>query len=98
MSLFSEYANKKNVLMSTPHCIIEAHVQTQSLNTQGCGLPPDVENAAAPVYSATLLESTATYTCDAGFEMIGSGDIKCVQSGWETGPECNGTIYIYFVQ
>jgi len=70
----------------------------QKFNTQGCGTPPDVENAAAPVYSATVLGSTATYTCDAGFRMIGSVDIQCTSSGWEAGPECNGTIYIYFVQ
>ena len=84
--------------MSNHECIIGTNVQTKSFNTQGCGPPPDVENAAAPAYSDTELGSTATYTCDAGFGIIGSGDIQCTSSGWEAGPKCYGTINIFFVQ
>ena len=53
-----------------------------------CGLPPVVVNATAAEYSTTLLGSTATYTCDVGFWIIGCSVIKCLFSGWETQPQC----------
>jgi len=55
---------------------------------QGCGPPPVVENATAPVYSATLLGSTATYSCNAGFGINGSSVVVCQLSGWEATPQC----------
>ena len=58
------------------------------LYAQDCGPPPVVKNAAAPVYSTTLLGSMATYTCNSGFAMNGSDAIKCILSGWETAPQC----------
>ena len=54
----------------------------------GCGPPPVVENAAPAVYSATLLGSTASYTCNAGFGIRGSVTIKCLSEGWESEPQC----------
>jgi len=53
-----------------------------------CGPPPVVVNATAAEYSTTLLGSTATYTCNVGFEINGSGVISCLSSGWEGGPQC----------
>jgi len=53
-----------------------------------CGLPPFVVNATAALNSTTLLGSTATYTCDVGFVMNGSGVINCLSSGWEAEPIC----------
>jgi len=53
-----------------------------------CGAPPVVVNATTAEYSTTLLGSTATYTCDIGFEISGSGVISCLSSGWEGGPQC----------
>ena len=47
-----------------------------------------VENATAPVYSATLLGSTATYTCNVGLGIIGSSVVVCQLSGWEATPQC----------
>jgi len=50
----------------------------------GCGTPPVVVNADAPLYST----STATYTCNAGFKINSSNVIACLQSGWEDAPHC----------
>ena len=47
-----------------------------------------VENATTPVYSATLLGSTATYTCNVGLGIIGSSVVVCQLSGWEATPHC----------
>jgi len=53
-----------------------------------CGPPPVVVNVSAAEYSTTLLGSTATFTCDVGFGINGSGVISCLSSGWEAAPEC----------
>ena len=47
-----------------------------------------VVNAATPVYSVTLLGSTAVYTCNVGFGISGTGVVNCLSSGWETEPQC----------
>jgi len=53
-----------------------------------CSPPPVVENAAVPVYSYTLLGSTATYSCNDGFVISGPEIINCLLSGWEAAPQC----------
>ena len=53
-----------------------------------CDLPPTIMNAPTAVFSATLLGSTATYTCDVGFGISGSGVINCLSAGWEAVPQC----------
>ena len=65
-----------------------------------CGPLPVVVNAPAAVYSNTLLGSTASYTCNVGFGIMGCRVIKCLFSGWETEPQCvtgNGFFYMYVI-
>ena len=53
-----------------------------------CGPPPVVVNATAALNSATLLGSTATYSCDVGLGINGSEVISCTSSGWDEEPQC----------
>jgi len=76
-----------NVLTTVPGRVKPQIIYHYSLITD-CGPPPVVVNAAVAVYSTTLLGSTATFTCDVGFGINGSGVISCLSSGWEAGPEC----------
>lgn len=58
-----------------------------------CGPPPVVVNAAAALYSATLLGTTATYTCNVFYEIEGPDVIECLSSGWETAPHCSFNVF-----
>jgi formylglycine-generating enzyme required for sulfatase activity len=54
-----------------------------------CGAPPAVTNGSR-TFTTTTYESTANYTCAAGFERVGSASVTCQSSGaWSTPPSCN---------
>jgi len=92
LALIKQTYSSKGPLLTMPNvCVPETLVRRiihhYSFITD-CGSPPVGINAAVAVYSTTLLGSTASYTCDVGFGINGSGVISCISSGWEALSEC----------
>ena len=59
-----------------------------------CGTLTNPINGQVDTSSGTAFQSTATYTCDTGYELSGSQSRTCGADGnWtSTEPVCNGTI------
>lgn len=39
--------------------------------------------------NGTLLNSTASLSCKAGYDLVGDSDINCLETGWENTSNCN---------
>ena len=58
-------------------------------NSVDCGPLPSPENGNMTL-TKTLLGSTATYTCDSGYERVGSDILVCRDDGsWSGSPLCS---------
>ena len=59
-----------------------------------CGPLPSINGGAVEYSQETTFESVATYTCDAGFELVGGGmeTRTCTETGEWSGdePTCQG--------
>ena len=56
-----------------------------------CGEPDAADENGDVSFTATIFESTATYTCDSGYDLDGAESVTCLASGeWSnTAPACN---------
>ena len=52
-----------------------------------CGLLPDIANGKVAIAPDTRLGSTATYSCNAGFNLVGPATRQCQASGQWSGQE-----------
>ncbi|XP_052773190.1 sushi, von Willebrand factor type A, EGF and pentraxin domain-containing protein 1-like [Mya arenaria] len=55
-----------------------------------CGSPVLIANGTT-VYNSTAVGSTASYTCQSGFTLVGPDLVTCLENGtgyWSTEPEC----------
>ncbi|XP_052238372.1 sushi, von Willebrand factor type A, EGF and pentraxin domain-containing protein 1-like [Dreissena polymorpha] len=51
-----------------------------------CGDPTPDHGTA--VYTVTTLGASVNYTCDAGYDLVGSATSTCTATGWYTTPQC----------
>ena len=59
------------------------------LNLVDCGPLPSPANGNITL-TGTLIGSTATYTCDSGYERVGSYTLVCQDDGtWSGSPLCS---------
>ena len=59
------------------------------LTLTGCGTPETVANAQITGPSSLTVGSTATYTCNPGYRLVGNEQIVCQNNGqWTTRPTC----------
>ena len=52
-----------------------------------CGLLPDIANGKVAIAPDTRLGSTATYSCNAGFNLVGAATRQCQANGEWSGQE-----------
>lgn len=52
-----------------------------------CGPLPDIANGKVVIAPDTRLGSTATYSCNAGFNLVGADTRRCQASGQWSGQE-----------
>ncbi|XP_064387707.1 CUB and sushi domain-containing protein 1-like isoform X3 [Halichondria panicea] len=54
-----------------------------------CGDPPTIPNGFK-TFTGTTFGETATYTCNTGYQLLGSSTVTCQASGsWSTAPTCS---------
>ena len=65
-----------------------------------CEPPPPIAHGNA-TYNGTAVESSyATYTCDPGYDLIGSTNRKClISSEWDgESPKCKSTTHRFLIE
>ena len=70
-------------------CIIKSSLPYQVILIISIALCPDLSDPANGMVSMTgnSAGNAATYTCDAGYELIGSKTVTCMDDGtWNDGP------------
>ena len=62
---------------------------------RNCGELSNSDNGGV-TYSDTIYQSVATYSCDAGFDLVGDRTRTCSAEGTWTGsqPECRGNTHV----
>lgn len=93
-STVSFLCNRGYILEGDQIAICEANGRWKSggifCRPVSCGQPPDIQNGNAR-YDSITFRSSATYSCNDGFSIVGSATISCGSNGhWEgPSPQCN---------